>query len=213
MAIDGDDLISLPNPPPPRPAARREAIDAALRKFDGIEEAPAPRRRPPLVQWVSTHRAAAGGLVTAALIAVIAVPVVEVSIRDRQREAASEGSPSELAPADHNAAGPVSANEPPPVPYKQAPGQAAAADEATSAAKAKVAEERANLTAADRKAVASAVYPELAAPSPMVAIPPPPPSPPPQPPSTTPLVDEVRIEMDRRAEEVKEAFRHAVCQR
>src|SRR4030095_8604176 len=75
MAIDSDDLISLPNPPPPRPAARREAIDAALRKFDGIEDPPATRRRPPLFLWASTHRAATGGLVTAALIAVIAAPV------------------------------------------------------------------------------------------------------------------------------------------
>ena len=49
MAIDSDDLISLPNPPPPRPAARREAIGAALRRFDGIEDTPAQRRRPPLL--------------------------------------------------------------------------------------------------------------------------------------------------------------------
>jgi hypothetical protein len=183
MAIDGDELISLPNPPPPRPAARREAIDAALRKFDGIEEVLATRRRPPLIQWVSTHRAAAGGLVTAALIAVIAVPVVEVSIRDRQREAASEGSPSEPAPSEQNAAGPVAANEEPPVQYQQPPGQAAAAGEATPLARTKVAEERANLTAADHKAVVSTVYPELAVPSPMAAAPsPPPPAPPPPPP-------------------------------
>ena len=101
MGQDGDDRLSLPNPPPPRPAARREAIDAALRKFDGMEDAPAAgrRKRPLLVQWASTHRAAAGGLVTAALFAVIAIPAIQVAIRDNPQQVASEDSLSERAPA------------------------------------------------------------------------------------------------------------------
>jgi hypothetical protein len=45
MAIDSEDSVSLPVPPLPRPAARRAAIDMALRKFDGIEDAP-PARHP-----------------------------------------------------------------------------------------------------------------------------------------------------------------------
>ena len=49
MAIDSDNQLSLPDPPPPRPAARKEAIDAALRKFDGIEETPAVT--PSVVAW------------------------------------------------------------------------------------------------------------------------------------------------------------------
>ena len=184
MGQEGDDRLSLPNPPPPRPAARREAIDAALRKFDGMEDAPAAgrRKRPLLVQWASTHRAAAGGLVTAALFAVIAIPAIQVAIRDNPQQVASEDSLSERAPAGDNAAGLVTANEPP-GPAKVATGEAVAtADEATSLAKEKVAEERANRTTVDDKAVLSTAYPPPSAPAPMLAVPPPPPPAPPPPP-------------------------------
>ena len=61
MGHEGDDLVSLPAPPPPNPAARRSAIDTALRKFDGIQETPPARSKPPLLNWASTHRRAAGG--------------------------------------------------------------------------------------------------------------------------------------------------------
>ena len=188
MAIDSDDLISLPNPPPPRPAARRDAIDAALRKFDGIEDAPAPRRRPPLLVWASTHRAATGGLVTAVLIAVISVPAIQVAIRDQSREIASEGSPSERPSPEENSAGLVTANEPPPAQYDQAPGDAAR-DEAPLPAKTKPVEERSNLAADRMVAVPS---PSLAAPSPMAVIaapPPPAPPPPPPPPAREPQAE------------------------
>src|SRR5688572_28905019 len=40
MGKDSELPVSLPTPPPPRPAARRDAIEMALRKFDGVEEAP-----------------------------------------------------------------------------------------------------------------------------------------------------------------------------
>ena len=78
MAVDSDDPIALPQAPPPRPAARRAAIEAALRKFDGVEDAPPePARKPPL--WAGLaglDRRAIGALVTAALIAVVSIPVV-----------------------------------------------------------------------------------------------------------------------------------------
>ena len=96
---------------------------------------------------------------------------------------ASEESLAKRISPEENAAGPVTANEPPAQAAQvpdQAPGEAvAAADEATSPAKTKVAGERANRITVDNKAVIPTVYPPLAAPSPMVAAPPPPPPPPP----------------------------------
>ena len=84
MAVDSDDPIALPQAPPPRPAARRAAIEAALRKFDGVEDAPhEPAPKPPL--WTGLagmDRRATGALVTAALIAVVSIPVVLTTVRD-----------------------------------------------------------------------------------------------------------------------------------
>ena len=53
MAVDQDDF-GLPSPPPPRPARRDAAIEAALRQFDGVEDAAAeqPRRT-----WARAHGA------------------------------------------------------------------------------------------------------------------------------------------------------------
>ena len=85
MTIDSDDRISLPNPPPPRPAARRAAIDAAMRHFDGVEEAPAERatrKRPSPVEWATTHRGPAGALVSAALLAIVFIPAMPFISRD-----------------------------------------------------------------------------------------------------------------------------------
>ncbi len=83
MAIDGDDIIALPQPPPPRPAARRAAIEAALQKFDGTEEASVkPTRRPMFAGWGVKDRRAMGALATAALIAVVSVPLALTTLRD-----------------------------------------------------------------------------------------------------------------------------------
>lgn len=71
----GDDDLSglLPDPPPPRPARRDAAIEAAMLRFDG-KEAPTPALRP------APRRARfgwpqAGALVTAGLVAVLSVPL------------------------------------------------------------------------------------------------------------------------------------------
>lgn len=173
MGQEGDDRLVAPVPPPPRPAARRAAIDAALRKFDGIEEVPAPSRRPSLVQWASTHRGMAGGLVTAALIAVISIPAIQVAIRDHPAEVASENKLPDIrtyneptAGADSIAAEEPAADQPAPL--------------AKPGAKAPViAEERSGSVPARRNE--SAV---LAEPSPSVMAPAPPP--PPHPPTQAP---------------------------
>jgi len=189
MTIDSDDMISLPSPPPPRPATRRAAIDAALRKFDGIDE-PARsrevRRRPSLAQWASTHRRPVGALVTAALVAVISIPVIQVALRDHPIEVASED--RQLGPVQRSvdtvqgtttfeepAADQSIANEPPSLaPSRQT-------------APAAVAENRSGFVAAqrDEKAQLVAPAPLVIAPAepPMVAAPASPPPPPPQAPA------------------------------
>ena len=84
MAVDSDDPIALPQAPPPRPAARRAAIEAALRKFDGVEDAPhEPTRKPRLWAGVAgLDRRVTGALMTAALIAVVSIPVVLTTVHD-----------------------------------------------------------------------------------------------------------------------------------
>lgn len=92
MGQEGDDIVSLPAAPPPNPAARRAGIDAALRKFDGIEDAPPTRAstRPGIFGWASSHRRATGGLVTAALIAIVGIPAIQIALRNQPAEVASE---------------------------------------------------------------------------------------------------------------------------
>jgi len=87
MAID--DPIALPKAPPPRPAARQAAIEAALRKFDGSEEVTGKtvRERPGLVGWASTHRGPASALATAAIVAVVGLPIALATLRDSPRPA------------------------------------------------------------------------------------------------------------------------------
>lgn len=81
MAVDESSL--LPNAPPPRPAQRDAAIEAALRRFDGKEESPAtvtassPRRS----RWSFGGSPQTGALVTASLIVVIGLPAALIAIR------------------------------------------------------------------------------------------------------------------------------------
>jgi hypothetical protein len=84
MAVEEDQSAWLPEPPPPRPARRDAAIDAALRKFDGIEDtapAPAERQRP---SWVSVRRPQLAFLASAALLLVVGIPAALVGLRSQQ---------------------------------------------------------------------------------------------------------------------------------
>jgi hypothetical protein len=181
---EGDDRLSLPVPPPPNPAARRAAIDAAMRRFDGIGDAPAPRRRRSLAGWASAHRGLAGGLVTAALIAVISIPAVKVAIRDHPGEVATENSLAETT-----LPGPATSNEAP----APTADQAAAANEAPSSAKAaprpaQEAEPSSGFVAPIReeKAGIAPPAPMRVAPAPPAIVVAPAPPPPPPPPSAAP---------------------------
>jgi hypothetical protein len=105
MAIDSDDPISLPAPPPPRPAARREAIESAMRRFDGVEEARGRQAAEPARRsgWANIHRKPFGALVTAAVVAVVSVPVAMIVLRDQAPTVSQETVPDQ-APAGRVAA-------------------------------------------------------------------------------------------------------------
>ena len=178
MAID--DPIALPKAPPPRPAARQAAIDAALRKFDGVEEA-AParsgRERRGLFGWASTHRGPASALATAAIVAVVGLPIALATLRDSPRPApqqptasiAAQPTQEESDTADNLAAFDPSENQ-------------ASADQAPSEPQAPAARQAQPSPAPMALApVAQKVANEEPAPAMAAAPPPPPPPPPPAP--------------------------------
>lgn len=76
-----DDSALAPKPPPPRPARRDAAIEAALRRFDGGEESPKPadRARGKPAWWSRPQLRLA---MTACLIAVVALPTAFIVMRD-----------------------------------------------------------------------------------------------------------------------------------
>lgn len=202
MGQESDDIVSLPAPPPPNPAARRSAIDAAMRKFDGIEDE-SPKRasaRPGLLGWASSHRRATGGLVTAALIAVVGIPATQVALRNQPTEVASERAAPALPtaelqpvqdnatavgaapPAEPEAAVPIARNEP-----VEAPAEPALAKEERSLGFA--------ASSPEQKARADTTAPLLSSPAPAVAAaPPPPPPPPPAPMAEREAADAVAAE-------------------
>jgi len=186
MTIDSDDMISLPSPPPPRPAARRDAIDAALRKFDGVEDAPAERaagKRPSRIPWATMHRRPAGALVTAALIAVVFIPAVPFILRNSPPDVAPQvEAPGQVQPdpVASTCAGPDCAGQPASEPAQARSDEAVATSAppppAPPLAPPVVAEERREVSPAanDQKAA-------FDAPAPLIAAPAPPPPPPPEP--------------------------------
>ncbi|HYD36137.1 MAG TPA: hypothetical protein VEA60_00895, partial [Allosphingosinicella sp.] len=93
----GDEDISaaLPRPPPPAPARREAAIAAALRRFDGVGEVPAPVRRP--ARAAPWRRPYFGALAGAALVALIALPLAWTSLDDRPYRSAPASPPAREA--------------------------------------------------------------------------------------------------------------------
>lgn len=200
MGQQGDDIVSLPAPPPPNPAARRAGIDAAMRKFDGIEDVgtrPTPPRRQGIFDWAASHKRATGGLVTAALIAIVGIPAIQVALRDQQQEIASEqAAPGPIGagtePVPDNAAADVA--ETPVLPEATVPVARSEPVETPEVAPERATEERA--VALDEQAAARKARPATVAPmtapsaSPFAAAPPPPaPPPPPPPPPSAPMAE------------------------
>src|SRR4051812_37630588 len=92
MAVEQDPLGWLPEPPPPRPARRDAAIDAALRRFDGLPDAAAAPSDAPRPSWASTHRPQLAIAMSALLLVIIFIPAALIGLRNAP-------SPSERAPS------------------------------------------------------------------------------------------------------------------
>lgn len=114
MAIDNDLSALLPEPPPARPARREAAIEAALRRFDGVEEQAPPARAPPAPARGGWWRPQFAVLASAALVVLVSVPIWWAE-KDRVIPNASQVAPS----AAENS--PAAA----PTPGQRAPQQAA----------------------------------------------------------------------------------------
>jgi hypothetical protein len=200
VAIDSDNRLSLPDPPPPRPAARKEAIEAALRKFDGIAETPAARRS----SWLGMDRRAFGALATAAIVAVISVPIALDALRDLPQPpqqaqppvVADVGEPALEAPsasdnlaaskpaADHSGSAVVAKEEPTP-------------EQLAEARQVEAKRERIGLIANEQATRSEASPPAVA-----VAAPPPPPPPPPPAPAAAPAARSQQYAADSAAQEI-----------
>lgn len=174
MAID--DPIALPKAPPPRPAARQAAIEAALRRFDGSEDT-APvrsgRQRQGLFGWASTHRGPASALATAAIVAVVGLPIALATLRDVPRSAPQQPVTVQSAQdANDN----LTASEP----SENQTASTAAEDQAPAEQAPAAGQAQARPAPISLAPVAQKVANEESAPA-LAAAPPPPPPPPPAP--------------------------------
>src|SRR5437667_5146733 len=98
MSSDGDIAAALPEPPPPRPARRDAAIEAALRRFDGDGAPDRPRAATPAAWRGRVVRPQFAAFATIALVALIGLPVWlsgdhQFSSVSREAPAASGGAP------------------------------------------------------------------------------------------------------------------------
>lgn len=185
MAVEKDQSEWLPEPPPPRPARRDAAIETALRRFDGVEDAAPAARQEPRRSWASTHRPQVAVLVSAMLLVVVGIPAALIGIRNAPQPTAN--APRAVAPQDSSNANlaarevqPPPRREPPPAP---APPQASAPPTAPQVAATSAPTEKAIARdEAGRQEAPPAMETEAPA-APMAVAPPPAPPPPPPPPA------------------------------
>src|SRR5512140_3127666 len=103
MSGDDDIAARLPEPPPPAPARRQVAIDAAMRRFDAVhgnEQVAEPTVRLPW--WEKIGRPQVAALVTAGLVALVGVPAAWLSISHHAAPATEQyaGARDSLATAE-----------------------------------------------------------------------------------------------------------------
>jgi hypothetical protein len=116
MAEDKDIALSLPKQPPAAPARREAAIDAALRRFDGADEAvvrPTPTR--PAGGWSRINRPQLGALVAAGLVALIFAPVAWMTAGQHSSPPSEMARVSQDIKAFDVAEGPPAMVAPPPL--------------------------------------------------------------------------------------------------
>ena len=89
--LPDDDSVSLPTPPPPRPASREAAIGSALRRFDGIEDRAAVSKP---ARWAWNRHPQLGLALAASLIVAIGLPAAFIAIRDQGPTPSSVSAPS-----------------------------------------------------------------------------------------------------------------------
>lgn len=122
--MDDDLARQLPDPPPPRPAARRAALDAAMARFDGVEAPTPPRRQPPARAGWRLRPGPVGALASIALVAVVGIPMA-LDHRDVPSEVARQQPKGDARPerivADQTMPAPPSAVKVEPTPTPAAP--------------------------------------------------------------------------------------------
>ncbi len=188
MAVDKDQTAWLPEPPPPRPARRDAAIDAALRKFEGVDEGTLPAGQRPRPSWTRAHRTQLSMALSAFLLVLIGIPAAWIGVRQAPVPVAHET----------GCVGAACNSKPVAMPSRQAP---PAAEVAQAPAAPVSANSRAPLRTnrgADADAAAAnrqlAGVPAAAPPEaqPVAAAPPPPPPPPSPPPPPPPAASAER---------------------
>ncbi|MEE8611319.1 MAG: tetratricopeptide repeat protein [Sphingomonas aquatilis] len=117
--MDDDLARQLPDPPPPRPAARRAALDAAMARFDGVEAPTQSTRPPPARAGWRLRPGPVGALASIALVAVVGIPMA-LDHRDVPSEVARQRPKGDARPerivADRTTPGPTSAVKVEPTP-------------------------------------------------------------------------------------------------
>lgn len=110
--MDDDLARQLPDPPPPRPAARRAALDAAMARFDGVEAPTQSTLPPPARAGWRLRPGPVGALASIALVALVGIPMA-LDHRDVPSEVARQRPKSDARPeriaADRTTPAPPSA--------------------------------------------------------------------------------------------------------
>lgn len=182
-----EEPFGLPQAPPPRPAARQQAIEAALRKFDGLEPAApfeAGRRQPRRFGWATRHQRAAGAFATAALVLIVTVPLGLRTIEQGRPTSATHEVSSPAQPsfevADSSPGTPTGTAAAPPSPVQAERAEPVQGSETPAAPRPLPAPLSPGVAVAQTSDdVAGQVTPPAFAPAPPAPPPPPPPPPPP----------------------------------